>query len=328
MIFFVTMLRALAAMIITNSHYVGIYPTDLIANGGLLGDVIFFAVSGFCLCNVKLSFPKWYLKRITRIYPQVIFITLLYLFIGIFNLEGAVSFLSVLKFFVYPTSYHFIASIIVLYIPFYFIMKLDKLREHIPILMAAVFVAQFLVYIFFIDKSSYTIDTVRAPFIRFLFGEAMLMGAYFRINIDLFRNKNKFYNWLLLVFLAGLYFASKMAFSKMQSISRYQLLNQIVLLALLFFVFRCFAGIDRKLEKLPKPIKKIIEFISEITLEIYLVQIGIIKIFAEHFRFPINWLLLTAVIVAGAFVLHSAAKLLLKGCGAVSDKLTKQNAKE
>lgn len=41
MIFFVTVLRALAAMIITNAHYVGVYPTDLIANGGLLGDVIF-----------------------------------------------------------------------------------------------------------------------------------------------------------------------------------------------------------------------------------------------------------------------------------------------
>ena len=44
LIFFVTVLRALAACIITNAHYTGVYPTDLIANGGLLGDVIFFAV--------------------------------------------------------------------------------------------------------------------------------------------------------------------------------------------------------------------------------------------------------------------------------------------
>ncbi len=32
MIFYITVLRALAAVIITNSHYVGVYPTDLIAN--------------------------------------------------------------------------------------------------------------------------------------------------------------------------------------------------------------------------------------------------------------------------------------------------------
>ena len=42
MIFFVTVLRAVAACIITNAHYTGVYPTDLIANGGLLGDVMFF----------------------------------------------------------------------------------------------------------------------------------------------------------------------------------------------------------------------------------------------------------------------------------------------
>lgn len=41
MIYFATVLRWLAACIITNSHYTGVYPTNLIANGGLLGDVIF-----------------------------------------------------------------------------------------------------------------------------------------------------------------------------------------------------------------------------------------------------------------------------------------------
>ncbi len=56
MIFFVTVLRALAAMIITNAHYVGVYPTDLIANGGLLGDVIFFCMSSnSCTLSNKSS---------------------------------------------------------------------------------------------------------------------------------------------------------------------------------------------------------------------------------------------------------------------------------
>ena len=58
MVLYITLLRALSAMIITNAHYTGIYPTDLIANGGLLGDVIFFAVSGFCLANIRLNFGR------------------------------------------------------------------------------------------------------------------------------------------------------------------------------------------------------------------------------------------------------------------------------
>lgn len=68
MFHFIVLIRALAAMIITNAHYTGVYPTDLIANGGLLGDVLFFAVSGFCLASTNGSFGKWYLKRFFRIY--------------------------------------------------------------------------------------------------------------------------------------------------------------------------------------------------------------------------------------------------------------------
>ena len=34
MICFITFLRAIASCLITNAHYTGIYPTDLIANGG------------------------------------------------------------------------------------------------------------------------------------------------------------------------------------------------------------------------------------------------------------------------------------------------------
>lgn len=199
MIFFVTVLRALAAMIITNSHYVGVYPNDIIANGGLLGDVIFFAVSGFCLCNPKLSFPRWYGKRIVRVYPQALIITALYLAVGIYKWESFTPF----GWFVYPTNFHFIASIMVLYIPFYFLMRIPKLKANIPAVLAAVLAAQLIVYIAFVDKTTYNVDTVRNSFIRFLFAAAMLIGVYFRVNLDKFRNKNRLFNWILLFGAGG-----------------------------------------------------------------------------------------------------------------------------
>lgn len=46
MVEYAIFLRALAAILITNSHYVGVYPIDLIASGGLLGDVIFLLYPG------------------------------------------------------------------------------------------------------------------------------------------------------------------------------------------------------------------------------------------------------------------------------------------
>ena len=46
--------------------------------------------------------------------------------------------------------------------------------------IAGIVIVHMLVYIFIYDKSFYHIDTVREPMIRFLFFEAMLIGAYFK----------------------------------------------------------------------------------------------------------------------------------------------------
>lgn len=146
MVFFVTFLRALAALIITNAHYTGVYPYDIIANGGLLGDVIFFAVSGFCLYNVKMSFGKWYLRRILRVYPAPLIVTVVYMILGYYARVD--SFSDFVKVFIYPTNYHFVASIIILYIPVYFVLKYDKLRNHIPEIMFGTFIVAFLIYLF------------------------------------------------------------------------------------------------------------------------------------------------------------------------------------
>ena len=56
---FIVYLRAICAMVITNAHYEEIYPVSIIANGGLLGDVLLFSISGYCLYNIKTDFIRW-----------------------------------------------------------------------------------------------------------------------------------------------------------------------------------------------------------------------------------------------------------------------------
>ena len=308
MIFYITVLRCLAAMLITNAHYTGVYPTDLIANGGLLGDVIFFCVSGYCLYNIKQKFGFWYLKRIIRIYPTLWIITILYLLIGFYNFSEE---FNLFYYLVYPTYYHFVASIIILYILYYIIIKNKYLKEKIPIIMILLFIIQMIVYLFFYDKSYYHIDKVREPMIRFLFLQSMLLGALFRKNNNKFQNKNKASNWIMLFICIMLYFATKLAFSKIGMISNLQIINQVILFITLYYVMKCFAGIDKKLENLPNKIKKTISFIAEITLEIYLVQYPIIPIFKDII-FPLNWVIITFVILASAFILHKVAQYIIK----------------
>ena len=313
MIFFIIFLRALAACIITNSHYTGIYPTDLIANGGAIGDVLFFAVSGYCLYNVKYElnvsgFLRWYGKRIWRVYPPVIIMTAIYMALGLFQFAEH----GFVWWYIYPTHYHFVASIILLYIPFFFIMKVPFLQKRLLWIMIGIAIAWLVVYFTIYDRS-YFHNTVREPMTRFLFMESMLLGAWFRKNDQRLRNKFHIVFPVMAIAAFSGYVAGMLLFSKRENLAPFQFLNQIVLFVLLFSLFRIFCGIDERLEKIPKFAKNIITFLSEMTLEIYVVQSVIIeKVRNLNLVFPLNWLLLTASILLIAFVLHKICELIYK----------------
>ena len=178
---FIVVLRALAALIITNSHYNNVYPLEIIANGGLLGDVLFFAISGFCIANVPPNFGRWFQKRFMRIYCPVWIITLIYFGIGVYTAntlwEG-------IKLFLWPTYYHFVGSIILLYIPFYWICRNGLSQKKYLMVSGGLLLAQVIIYFMVYDTSYYHIDKVREPMIWFLFLQSMLLGAYFRVNAN------------------------------------------------------------------------------------------------------------------------------------------------
>lgn len=299
MIEYATFLRALAAILITNSHYNGVYPIEILASGGLLGDVLFFALSGFVLVNVRGSFVKWYQKRLIRIYPSIWIITLVYIIMGFYTFDGW----SVIEYFLYPTYYHFIASIVVLYIPYYLIARNNSLRNRIPLIMVVILIFQFVIYQYFYNKTYYHIDVVREPMIRFLFFQSMLLGLYFRIYHSKYVNRKKVSNWVLLLLSLIVYFATKLAFVKIEEISQFQIVSQIALFIVLYYIFKCFASIDDKLVKMSYIIRTGVAFVAKITLQIYAVQYAIIPIF-EDILFPFNWIVITSLIIISAYILY------------------------
>lgn len=91
----------------------------------------------------------------------------------------------------------------------------------------------------------------------------------------------------------------------------FQFLNQIAIFALLYFLFRTFCGLDGKLEKMPTWSKKIVAFLSDMTLEIYVVQYVIIRVVRDFgLFFPLNWIVLTASILLSAFILHKVCGMI------------------
>lgn len=304
---FIVLMRALAAMVITNSHYEHIYPYPIIANGGLLGDVLFFAVSGFCLASPTMKFHKWYLKRLLRIYIPVWLVTAIYVAIGCYDC-GTVE--EGLKLWLWPTYYHFVGSIILLYIPFYFIARYMTMTLHTYIKLGGViFAIQLVIYLVMYDHSYYHIDKVREPMIWFLFFQGMLSGLFFRQNE--IRLKKKSLACLCATLLFVTYFVSKMAFVKYPAYADFQLLNQMILFGLLVVLFVIFQNMEQRLNSMPQRVHKVIKFLADHTLEIYLVQYVIIGRLNIG-PFPINWLLVTICIIVSASLLRILSQILIK----------------
>lgn len=300
MIEFINFLKLIATVLITNSHFGDIWPVSAMASGGLLGNVIFLAVSGFLLFNLKENFPKWFLKRFSRIYPAMAVFTLFAVAIGQYSLTSISKAFSL---FVYPTNYVFLVWLVVCYVAFYLVAYFDKKKDKfLEITFLSVMLLWIAVYVLFYNKTLYGVDNVSEPFILFLYFESMLLGALFK------KHKEKLgkFNPLKIVFsviCVIVYFGSKLAFSKYDILLNFQIANQFVILLTLLVVFDLFMSLENFFKKAPNSVKTCVRHISNITLQIYIVQFVIIEHF-ESLAFPLNLAVVSILILLAASVLY------------------------
>ncbi len=297
---------------ITNSHYAGIWPVSQIACGGLLGDVIFFAVSGFCLYNIKEKFHIWYLKRIFRIYPSVLIVSGLmiaikYPYLYLYNLK------SYLNFFIYPTYFHFVASIMVLYIAFYVAVMLQRVLNIKPWHILLFTVLLNIVYYFLVfDRSYYHINIVEESTVRFLYFEAMLIGATFKeaVQNGKFKPKlNIFCRVLIAVSFTAIYFIGYVVFAKYKILCSVQILSYLTILSALTAIFYLFCSLevtDKKNLVKGKP-GKCIKFVAKCTLEIYFSFYFVSVLVGRYLpglKFPLNFFVVTGLILVCAGIIN------------------------
>jgi hypothetical protein len=123
--------RVLAALLIANSHLESFYPLRLFAADGLLGDSLFFFMSGLGLAlsdtRRRTSFPHWYCRRLGRIYPA------LFLAVLVFDwLPGGGwhtwTFGDYAWKFLAGGSYVFIRQILLMYVAYYSVMRAAGVR--------------------------------------------------------------------------------------------------------------------------------------------------------------------------------------------------------
>lgn len=127
---FIILLKALATILVMNSHCDELFPIPALATGGSIGDSFFFAVSGFTLFfSVDKKPFEYFRKRFFRIYPSVIIATIIAMIVSVkiptFKIIckfDELSFWGAIKSFLFPTNYHFISAIIVFYLLYYLIL--------------------------------------------------------------------------------------------------------------------------------------------------------------------------------------------------------------
>ncbi len=321
---FVTWLRAIAAVLITNSHYADIWPVSSLAFGGHLGNCLYFFLSGFCLFHIKDVFPKWYLKRLLRIYPAVWIVNTLDLLVGRTSIGEFIGFVHC---YFYPTWFHFIGSIMLLYVLYYIVRYAQrKLKFDMRWLMLAVFAIFLALYLTCFDKTVYHIEDVGEKWVRFMFFESMLMGAWFREHYDRLAEQLSVGDLLLLCGSTALYFVGKSAFPRLTWLSSWQCMLPVILLVWVYSI----AQVSIKLEKqgfflrMNAGMTRLAAFVAGITLEIYLGQHLVIWALTG-LAFPWSFILVTAAILAYAWVIHQGAALIQKGAQRLLQKLSLSN---
>ncbi len=307
---FITVLKALAAIVIINSHFDSLYLIKALATGGAIGNALFFCVSGFLLYPIKKEMSEWIFPKLLRLYISTIPFVIISL---LTTKKGTLQEMGIIKCFLWPTTYWFVGTIILFYVLYYFLRNVKTNKEFV-VLFISLGVFYFLYYIFLLDTSDWVIETSGlnslAGFFKLIYYFfIMMLGKWIRLNEDKAFNKTKIYAALAVLSFVSIYLM-KWAMNKKPVLFHLQFLNQVSIIVFTFFVFFTLLSVEKKSNFLSPEghIYKILMFLGNHTLEMYLTQFVIIY-FCERLVFPFNVVIALVLIIISAYVVKLLTNL-------------------
>lgn len=305
----ISLLRFIAMLLITNSHFGVLYPNgfSVLATGGAIGNSLFMFCSGYALYAslIKLKSTNkesetrkmynWLLKRFLRIYPSV----WLFRLFQILAL-GATFRISIL---ILP-GYWFLNAILLFYVLFYLIVY--YFEKHLTKFLFLLLIP-FLI-VFFIQPNLNTEFIVENTGNRdklhwYYYFAIMLFGALVYKNEAKWVKPQIWGGVKLLIALVMYYgFKGLILHTELYFV---QFLTPIFLFpVMIYFTDFCSYLIKRRMYK---KVEKGVVFLSNITLDVYIVQFIVIS-FMQHYKFPIGFILAWLIIFSGGIILYFASK--------------------
>lgn len=296
----IDLLKFLAVLLITNSHFDKLYPESIsfLGTGGAIGDALFFFCSGFTLFLKPMGqFDNWYKKRISRVYPTILSWSIILAFV--LNKDQSI------KEIILTGGGWFVNCILIYYIVLYFINK---------------FFSQYLNWTFII----FTLGTIIVyclwekgedfkmygfTFYKWIFFFLyMLMGA-------IIGKKSITLKWIssfigLFISLFGFYVILIIS-KRCVEFNNLQLLSLVPLCGIVIFLYTlCNCNKIKSILK-KKYIGGTILFLGGMCLEIYITQNYFLTIDLK-LPFPLNFIVMIAIIIIASYFLKCTSKLFLQ----------------
>lgn len=333
----IAIMKAIAIFLITWFHFQGYVPNYIKALfvGGALGNSIFFYCSGYLLAIKKENFRgEWFLRKYLRVMPSVwVFCLIVDMAYLLFSQHMPYKWNS----FIYPTPFWFINAILCFFIVTYILSNLlpifkDKTHyrggDHDKMILAIALVAMTgnTLYYFTheITPGKVTLEAggLQIWFFYFIF---FIWGYWEKLKG---RNKSKSSVWAIVYVMGSiiLFHGYKLLASKIEALHLLQFILVPSLLALVILAFRSFAEWFIE-QRLSNRTKEVITWLSNNTLDIYVVQVFLIHLLAPYMTFPINIIMFIMVILAAAIINHFLATKIQRFINKTIDGLIKCKTK-
>lgn len=306
----IAIMKAMAALFITWFHFKWTVPKEIAPFfiGGAIGNSLFFFCSGSLLKFKEEKYRgQWIVGKYFRLMPVVWLMYIVVMAIDI--LRGNEIHCYNIDCWLIPYGYWFLVSIL-LYFAICRIVKRwlvgRSKHRNVLYLMALVGVIQILWYYFFCNHSYVNIDE---GYIKAWYFFIFFLWGYYKKGTPVTVKRFKGVIPFLVLLSCGLFYGYK----KLQHVhawfAEWQVIFVPLLLALVVQSFRYLAGVLLSIA-IPLFIKKMILLLSNITLEVYIVQMYFINWFMPAISFPMNIVVTLIVVLLVAFCMHSAVKWL------------------
>jgi peptidoglycan/LPS O-acetylase OafA/YrhL len=318
-VFNLDLLRALAILLITNSHLDSLYPVPALASGGMFGNELFFFISGFgialSLARRHQPFRPWIVKRLTRVLEPLAIATVLMLAVGFFRPDSVTALLVLVA-----ETWWFLPCIMLFYPLLYAVIAARRPERAMAIAATIALAIYGVSYVLLVDFTFF--DLERHYLVKVPFYFVVMLGGVWASRLPA-RSGTPLRDFLLLAASSAVYLAAMVAMPRFGLFELQFAIHAIGLVWLLaIYRFSLWPKVEILRGGVTGPV---IMFLSAITLQMYLLQEALyLSEPIQALAFPLNVLAFWAILLPAAWLFEKISFSTVLRPSSLKPKVQKQ----